>query len=115
MLKLTSLLVGLAVSYAVSATRHYDIVNNCPFSATIYINGQSQGSVLQNGKLTRDFPDNWSGFIYTNLNQGNPDGSGTTRAGFYGTSNYYYVVRDPNWTNVGVSLNPIDRAPVGVQ
>ncbi|RDB19628.1 Extracellular exo-alpha-L-arabinofuranosidase [Hypsizygus marmoreus] len=113
-MKFFSVFLALAISRSVLAVRHYDIVNNCPFSATIYINGQSQGSLpALGGKLARDYPENWSGLIYTDLNQGNPEGPGTARAGFYGQSNYYYIVRDPNWINVDVNITPINRAPKG--
>ena len=26
--------------------------------------------------------------------------------------NYYYIVKDTNWLNVGVGIQPINRAPV---
>lgn len=89
-MKLLSLFIAFATSRVVLGTRHFDIVNNCPFSATIYINGQSQGSLpALGGRLARDYPDNWSGLIYTDLNQGNPEGPGTTRAGFYGQARLF--------------------------
>lgn len=79
------LLLFIASFSGAQATRHFEIINNCPFTATIYINGQSQGSLpALGGTTTRDFPDSWSGLIYTDLNRGNPAGPGTTRAGFYG-------------------------------
>lgn len=87
MLKLSHLAFAflLGAVTTVKATRHFEIINNCPFNATIYINGQSQGALpALGGSTTRDFPDNWSGLIYTDLNRGNPAGPGTTRAGFYG-------------------------------
>ncbi|KIM35511.1 carbohydrate-binding module family 13 protein [Hebeloma cylindrosporum] len=97
------------------AIRRYNIVNNCPLPINLYINGENQGSLAAYGagQTTRDFSDGWSGFIYSDFNQGNPDGAGTVRAGFYGTNNYYYIVTDQNWLNVGVGIQPIDRAPKG--
>ncbi|TFK22300.1 hypothetical protein FA15DRAFT_671682 [Coprinopsis marcescibilis] len=98
----------------VSGVRHYDIVNNCPLPIDVYINGQNEGTLSSGGgSLARDYPDGWSGFIYSDFNRGNADGAGTVRAGFYGTNDYYYIVQDPNWLNVGVSIHPIDRAPRG--
>ncbi|KAJ7087957.1 G-X-X-X-Q-X-W domain-containing protein [Mycena belliarum] len=108
------LLFFCALVHAVSATRLYNIVNNCPIPVTLYINGASQGTLASSGGFTtRTVDDNWSGFIYTDANQGNSDGSGTVRAGFFGEDNYYYLVSDPSWVNVGVSIIPIDRAPKG--
>ncbi|KAJ7592610.1 G-X-X-X-Q-X-W domain-containing protein [Mycena floridula] len=99
---------------AALATRFYNITNNCPIPVTLYINGESQGTLASSGGFTtRTFDNNWSGFIYTDANQGNSDGSGTVRAGFFGEDNYYYIVIDPSWINVGVSIIPIDRAPKG--
>ncbi|KAK7055961.1 carbohydrate-binding module family 13 protein [Favolaschia claudopus] len=99
---------------AVLGTRLYNIVNNCPISISLYINGDNQGVLASSGGFTtRTVDNNWSGFIYTDANQGNVDGSGTVRAGFFGQDNYYYLVADPSWVNVGVSIAPIDRAPKG--
>jgi hypothetical protein len=69
------------------AIRHYYIINNCTLPINLYINSESQGPLASYGaeKTTRDFLDGWSGLIYNDFNQGNPDGAGTVRAGFYGT------------------------------
>ena len=95
MLSTTFLLLSLLPA-AVLATRHYDIVNNCPLPITLYINGESQGTLGSSGGSTsRDFADGWSGFIYTDFNRGNQDGAGTVRAGFYGTvSSTLYEVKE---------------------
>ncbi|KAF9522162.1 ricin B lectin domain-containing protein [Crepidotus variabilis] len=107
-------LATFIISPLVAATRHYNIVNNCPLPITLFINGESQGTLSSSGgSTTREYPDGWSGFIYTDFNRGNQDGAGTVRAGFYGTGNYYYVVKDTNWLNVGVGISPIERAPKG--
>ncbi|CAA7262364.1 unnamed protein product [Cyclocybe aegerita] len=108
-------LSSLAVTLApfVRATRHYSIVNNCPLSINLYINGESQGSLASQAVTTRDFADGFSGFIYTDFNRGNVDGAGTVRAGFFGDAGYYYIVKDTNWLNVGVGITPINRAPKG--
>ncbi|KAH6879697.1 G-X-X-X-Q-X-W domain-containing protein [Coprinopsis sp. MPI-PUGE-AT-0042] len=108
--------VALLVPFTqvVSAIRHYDIINNCPLPITLFVNGESQGTLTSSGGSTaRDLPGGWSGFIYTDFNQGNQDGTATVRAGFYGTDNYYYIVKDERWLNVGVSITPINRAPKG--
>ncbi|KAL0959667.1 hypothetical protein HGRIS_011367 [Hohenbuehelia grisea] len=93
---------------AVMATRNFTVLNNCPRDLTLYINGQRTSSIppLQ---PTPPFVMNntWSGFFYTDLNQGNKDGAATVRAGFWGDGNSSYVVTDPNWFNVGVKIAPL--------
>ncbi|KAJ8453796.1 hypothetical protein ONZ45_g19565 [Pleurotus djamor] len=99
-------LFSLLSATAVLAVRQYNIVNNCPLGINLFINGESQGSLASyGGSTSRTFPDGWSGFIYTDFNRGNQDGAGT--------SNYYYIVKDDNWLNVGVGITPINRAPAG--
>ncbi|KAJ6587539.1 G-X-X-X-Q-X-W domain-containing protein [Mycena vulgaris] len=115
MIELSALLGALLVVVPTAlATRLYNITNNCPIPVTLYINGESRGTLASSGGFTtRTVDNNWSGFIYTDANQGNIDGSGTVRAGFFGEDNYYYLVQDPSWVNVGLSIIPIDRAPKG--
>ncbi|RXW18943.1 hypothetical protein EST38_g6918 [Candolleomyces aberdarensis] len=98
---------------AVLANRHFDIINNCPLSLNLLINGNFEGTLASGGSTTRDFPDVWSGVIYSDFNRGNVDTAGTVRAGFQGTNSYYYIVKDPKWLNVGINIQPIDRAPRG--
>ncbi|KAG5637604.1 hypothetical protein H0H81_003996 [Sphagnurus paluster] len=110
MLRNLALFALLAVS-GVFADRKYIIKNSCPSAVKLYINGEAQGSIpASGGSFGRTFPDTWSGFIYTDANGGNKSGAGTTRAGFYGQSGYYYMVVDPAYFNVGVKITP-DRAP----
>jgi hypothetical protein len=75
-------LPGLQVHAA--TTLNYIVTNQCPQAITVFINGQSQGSLAaKGGSIQRTF-DNFDGFIYTDANGGNKDGTGTTRAGFFG-------------------------------
>ena len=103
---------ALSLFTIVSANRHFDIINNCPLPVNLVINGAVFETLPSGGNTTRDFPDIWSGLIYSDFNQGNVDGAGTIRAGFEGRNSYYYFVKDPKWLNVGMSIAPIDRAPV---
>ncbi|KAF9456845.1 ricin B lectin domain-containing protein [Collybia nuda] len=106
-MKFPVLIVSLFAIQAL-ATRKYSIVNSCPSAVTLYINGESQGLLAANGgTTTRDFPNTWSGFIYTDANGGNQNGAGTTRAGF--SSNYYYMVADTQGFNTGISITPVNR------
>ena len=75
----------LAFSSIALANLQFTINNKCPQPITLYINGESQGSLASNGVISKIYSNNWSGFIYTNLNAGSGNtGVGTTRAGFYG-------------------------------
>jgi hypothetical protein len=70
----------------VQANRYYNIRNKCPSDITLYINGTSQGTLpASGGFVQKSFPNDFDGFIYTDANGGDANGSGTTRAGFYGT------------------------------
>ena len=81
---LLSLLIFQAIT--VHAIRQYTITNNCPDASTLYINGASQGTLAASGGSTQQMMNNtFEGLIYLDVNGGNQDGSGTTRAGFYGT------------------------------
>jgi hypothetical protein len=105
-------LASLVFPALVNANTHYDIINNCGISINLFINGENQGVLASaGGSTTRDLPETWSGLIYTDFNRGNQDGYGTVRAGFYGPSKYYYIVTDPAWQNVGLSIEPINATP----
>ncbi|KAG5650649.1 hypothetical protein H0H81_011487 [Sphagnurus paluster] len=85
----------------------YTISNNCGQPINLYINGVNEGSLGINGVTTRQFANNWSGFIYTDANGGDgATGARITRAGFYGESNYYYIVIDTTRLNTGVRIEP---------
>ncbi|KIK01011.1 carbohydrate-binding module family 13 protein [Laccaria amethystina LaAM-08-1] len=97
----------LAFSSIALANLQFTINNKCPQPIMLYINGESQGSLAFNGIVSKIYSNDWSGFIYTNLNAGSGNtGVGTTRAGFYGNASYYYIVRDLNNFNTGVSIAP---------
>jgi hypothetical protein len=75
----------LAFSSIALANLQFTINNKCPQPIMLYINGESQGSLAFNGIVSKIYSNDWSGFIYTNLNAGSGNtGVGTTRAGFYG-------------------------------
>ncbi|GLB34535.1 putative G-X-X-X-Q-X-W domain-containing protein [Lyophyllum shimeji] len=110
-MRLHSSLFILAGLLGVLADRQYTIKNSCPSSITLFINGAAQ-SVLKpaGGTFQTTVPNDWSGFIYTDANGGNQNGTGTTRAGFYGQDGYYYIVKDPAYFNTGVTITP--QSPV---
>lgn len=105
--------VFLSSGLGAQAQRHYNIVNNCPTSINLYINGVAEGSLTTGASTSRNFSSSWDGFIYTTSNGAELDGSRTTRAGFYGESSYYYIVVDPNYLNTGISITPINHSPNG--
>jgi len=80
------LLVTAAASAAVPTGTKVDFMirNHCPSPIRVFINGKSQGTLPRESSLNRKFDGAWSGTIYSSANGGNPNGVGTTRAGFYG-------------------------------
>ncbi|RDB27192.1 Endo-1,4-beta-xylanase A [Hypsizygus marmoreus] len=90
--------------------RQYKVVNRCPETVPLFIGGQLQVNLTaKGGTFTKNLPGN-AGFFYTTANGGNADGSGTTRAGFFGDNDYYYIVVDPAHMNTGIAITPI-QAP----
>ncbi|KAF8155403.1 G-X-X-X-Q-X-W domain-containing protein [Crassisporium funariophilum] len=86
---------------------HWTYQNLCPQDIDLFINGQDQGSLEPSGgSMKQTLDDNWSGEIYTTANGGNANSAGTTRAGFWGNTNYYYIIKDSNSFNTGVSIVP---------
>ncbi|KAF5376280.1 hypothetical protein D9615_008510 [Tricholomella constricta] len=96
----------IALSAPQTLARLYTIFNDCPQNINLYINGVSQGSLGKGATTTRELEENWSGFIYTDANGGSATGERTTRAGFYGEDDYYYIVIDPSRLNTGVRIEP---------
>jgi hypothetical protein len=75
----------------VQANRYYNIRNKCPTDITLYINGVSQGTLAASGGFVQEsFANDFDGFIFTDANGGNKNGSGATRAGFYGTVSIFF-------------------------
>lgn len=81
LLSFTSIL-GLPVVFA----RVFTILNRCPLPVTLYVSGGRQGILNADGGTTqREFPEDWSGYIYTDANGGDGEKSlRVARAGFYG-------------------------------
>ncbi|CAA7260702.1 unnamed protein product [Cyclocybe aegerita] len=105
-IKILQAFLPLFAFLGANAERRYTIRNRCPESIKLYISGKSHGIVPSGHVVTKVLADNWSGLIYTSSNGGNPNGVGTTRAGFFGLTGYYYVVRDEEHFNTGVTIAP---------
>ncbi|KAF9466905.1 G-X-X-X-Q-X-W domain-containing protein [Collybia nuda] len=114
MLKRSLFLLGFTNILSLSAVlaRVFTITNRCPLPVTLYVSGGRQGTLNADGGTTqREFPEDWSGYIYTDANGGNGEKSErVARAGFYGPNDYYYIVVDPYRANTGISIIP--KAPV---
>ncbi|KAF8883643.1 ricin B lectin domain-containing protein, partial [Gymnopilus junonius] len=85
----------------------FSIVNLCPHTITLYINGESHGPLSTFTAINATFNNTWSGMIYTDANGGRGNGNSTMRAGFYGSvrASYYYIVKDADM-NTGLSIIP---------
>ncbi|TFK37931.1 ricin B lectin domain-containing protein [Crucibulum laeve] len=88
----------------------YTIQNRCPADINLYIGGRLDGLIPTGDNVTRFLaPD--AGPFYTDANGGNANGVGSTKAGFYLQSSYYYVVVDPNHFNTGINISPRPAIP----
>ncbi|KAF9483148.1 G-X-X-X-Q-X-W domain-containing protein [Pholiota conissans] len=90
----------------VNANRIFTIENHCPSTIKVFSGGQLRGSIAPRRSISKTFPDDWSGFIYTDANGGSAKGSKSTKAGFFGETDYYYIVKDRKGFNAGVSVVP---------
>ncbi|KAF8157229.1 ricin B lectin domain-containing protein [Crassisporium funariophilum] len=84
-------------------TRQYIVRNQCPTSINLYIAGVLDSVVPSQGTTTK-FLGLGAGFFYSDVNGGNANGAGTTRAGF--NEDFYYMVKDPNHINTGLRIVP---------
>jgi hypothetical protein len=87
----TSLLANPVVEERQIASRQYIISNQCPASINLYIGGQFD-AILATGGNTTKFLAETAGLFYTDANGGNVTGSGTLRAGFYGSVSLLFVL-----------------------
>ncbi|KAF8952331.1 ricin B lectin domain-containing protein [Flammula alnicola] len=107
MLALASAILAVALAArSVNSERLFTIVNRCPDAVIPYINGQAQDVLATNSVTNQTFQDDFTGLIYTNANGGAANGAGSTRAGFFGPTNYYYIVGDAAHLNTGVGVVP---------
>ncbi|TFK72657.1 hypothetical protein BDN72DRAFT_957163 [Pluteus cervinus] len=82
------------------------IRNSCPDTINFYVNSHLEGTLAPNGVTTRDYDLGESVVIYSDAYGGAPDSTGSTQAGIwgYGTTNWYYLLIDPNHFNMGVTI-----------
>ncbi|KAH6867249.1 G-X-X-X-Q-X-W domain-containing protein [Coprinopsis sp. MPI-PUGE-AT-0042] len=96
---------ALAIEKRQTPLTQYIIYNQCPASINLYIGGQNEGVIPQGGNTTRFLSAN-AGFFYTDANGGRLMGRGRSGLGSLGRRRfYYYLVRDPTYTNVGLEFN----------
>jgi len=97
-----------------TAGQQYLVENKCPGQINVWVGGRFDRPLAPQASWTH-YGRNPT-FIYTDANGGNGDGSRTLRAGFYFEDGklaptYYYLVKDPAYTNVGMSITPMDSNP----
>ncbi|TFK97697.1 ricin B lectin domain-containing protein [Pterulicium gracile] len=109
--------VSLCVSSSALAQGPFlNVTNNCPISVPLYAAGELKTTLTtvsaNPSKSFTLFNDTtlMGGYFYTDANQGNKDGNGAVRVSFK-ENDHYYLVKDPSWINVGVSVTPNGRAP----
>ncbi|RDB19188.1 Endo-1,4-beta-xylanase A [Hypsizygus marmoreus] len=111
-----SLLTFILLSFSAStlAIREYLISNRCPTEIPLYISGELQGNLAVGELFTKTYPGAENAFIYTSANGGSVEsGRGLTRAGFFADDDYYYIIVDPVYFNVGIQITPLNSPPAG--
>ncbi|KAF8157235.1 ricin B lectin domain-containing protein [Crassisporium funariophilum] len=98
--------LALAIDVSAQGSRQYTVINNCPISVNLLIGGNLDSILAQGASTTKTLGIN-AGFFYSDANGGNANGAGT-RAGFYGDNDsyYYYIVKDADHFNMGISIAP---------
>ncbi|GLB44971.1 putative G-X-X-X-Q-X-W domain-containing protein [Lyophyllum shimeji] len=112
MRRFTLSLCAVALWAPATLARLYTLANNCPQTINWYLSGLNvtQGSVAKGATITQEVEEIWSGFVYTDANGGSADGKGSTKAGFYGEGDMYYIVVDSPRINAGIRIEP--QAPI---
>ncbi|PPQ90638.1 hypothetical protein CVT25_006621 [Psilocybe cyanescens] len=88
--KILGALLLLFAFVGANARHVYTIKNNCPAPIKIFIGDKSQGFIEPQKFIIKSYPEKWSGFIYTSSNGG--------------TSGYFYILKDRNGFNTGISI-----------
>lgn len=76
-----ALLSALATSVFAQDVVEYNVVNNCPASLNLYINGERDSTINSGSSELKILGPSITSF-YTDLNGGNANGSLSTRANF---------------------------------
>ncbi|KAF9041471.1 ricin B lectin domain-containing protein [Panaeolus papilionaceus] len=96
--------VGIALG---QFPKTYKIVNKCPTSIDVWVAGVFETTLAVGASKDRSVMAN-EGFVYTTANGG--QGAKSTRVGFFDDNNngrhFYYIVKDVDNFNVGVSVVP---------
>ncbi|TEB21133.1 ricin B-like lectin [Coprinellus micaceus] len=113
-LKPLALLLALATPLLADSTvekrqsgyaTQFIIRNSCPAPVNLYIGSQFDSTLPVGGNTTK-FSYIYTELFFTDANGGNPNGAGTTRAGFF-DDGYYYIVKDEvGPLNTGLSIIP---------
>ncbi|KAF8999269.1 ricin B lectin domain-containing protein [Cyathus striatus] len=86
------------------ALTEYRIHNACPTPVNLFIAGNFDSVIGTGGSITKSLSPG-AGFFYTDAHGGFQNGS-ATRAGFFGDYHYYYIVKDSDHFNTGISIAP---------
>ncbi|KAF9041468.1 G-X-X-X-Q-X-W domain-containing protein [Panaeolus papilionaceus] len=111
-----SLLLYSAIALSVAGTvlgqfpKTYTFVNNCPTTIDFIVGGNPEGTIAPGASRTRSVIAD-EGFFFSSANGG--QGAKSTRVGFYddNDSYSYYIVKDVDYFNMGVSVVPNNHPP----
>ncbi|KAL4265377.1 Carbohydrate-binding module family 13 protein [Pleurotus pulmonarius] len=112
-LSLTLLTLALALFPSALADRTFIINNACPSDVSLFMDGVRQSILAPGAVVTKTFPSNFSGAIYSTSNGGSGTGRFATTAWFQFESGYYYIVKDELNFNMGVAIAPHAAASNG--
>ncbi|KAF4604522.1 hypothetical protein EYR40_003296 [Pleurotus pulmonarius] len=104
--KFIALALAILPSALADGTFVVDINNNCPSDVPLFINAGFDSIIARRGSVTKTFPTDFSGLIYSTANGGLGTGRLVTSAGFHLEDDYYYILKDETHFNMGVTISP---------
>lgn len=123
-LKLLAIAFAVFPSALADKTFVININNECPSDVPLFINAGFDSIIPRGAGVTKTFPGNFSGLIYSTANGGLGTGRLVTSAGFhlevretipimsklsfmrYLQDDYYYILKDETHFNMGVTVSP---------
>ncbi|KAG9222086.1 hypothetical protein CCMSSC00406_0009303 [Pleurotus cornucopiae] len=112
-LKLLAIAFAVFPSALADKTFVININNECPSDVPLFINAGFDSIIPRGAGVTKTFPGNFSGLIYSTANGGLGTGRLVTSAGFHLEDDYYYILKDQTHFNMGVTVSPQAAAANG--
>ncbi|KAL4268545.1 Carbohydrate-binding module family 13 protein [Pleurotus pulmonarius] len=107
------LTLALAALPTALADRTFVINNACPSDVPLFIEAEGLGTIPRGTNVTKTFPSNFTGLIYSTANGGSGTGRLVTSARFDLDNGFYLLLKDEIHFNMGVSVTPHAAASNG--